>query len=601
MARPSLTRDTKVLRGTLQPVRDRARGEAPEAPDVTPAESARDFMALAEGYCEDVRSGRIVACSWLKKAVERFTRMQAAATVPDNPYVFSPEHVQDVCAFAEQCPHVEGSWGTDTLVLQAWQVFVLAACYGFRLRETDRRLVTTVFFQVARKSAKSTLVAVMGLYHLVVEKEPGAQVICGASTGQQARIVFGVMQRMVRRSSWLRSQGLTAFAHAITFEAYGSSAKPINSKSSTQDGLNPSFISLDESHAQDFSLHDVLKSAMGARPDGVLWAPTTAGYSLTSVGYALRATAMKILDGVIQSDHTFVVLYELDPDDDWRDESVWVKAAPMIGITPTLDYVRKYCADAQATQSLQGEFEVKICNRWLHSSSRWLSVDAWDKCADPTLTLNGFEGERVYLGVDLAERDDIAALAVVFRRDDAIYSFVRGYLPSLVVNERAQRVPEYRTWVQGGELITTPGNMTDFRTIEADIRAICDKFDVAEIVIEQYGANNLIGNLQEDGYPVRSEHKSPKVFTTPAKELEARINARQWRHNGASFLKWQISNTCVERRRDGSLLPMKDAAESPNKIDAVDAIILALSALVLEPERKSLYDREDFDPASVWI
>ena len=76
-------------------------------------------------------------------------------------------------------------------------------------------------------------------------------------------------------------------------------------------------------------------------------APTTAGYSLTSVGYALRG------DGDEDSrrrhrqpDHTFCVLYELDEGDDWRDEAVWIKALPMIGITPTLDYVRKYRDDA---------------------------------------------------------------------------------------------------------------------------------------------------------------------------------------------------------------------------------------------------------------
>ena len=103
------------------------------------------------------------------------------------------------------------------------------------------RLVTTVFFEVGRKSAKSTLVAGAALYHLVREREPGAQVVCGASTGNQARIVFSIMQRMVRRSSWLREKGLQVWANAITFEAIGSNAKPINAKSSTQDGLNPSF------------------------------------------------------------------------------------------------------------------------------------------------------------------------------------------------------------------------------------------------------------------------------------------------------------------------------------------------------------------------
>ncbi|HXG70287.1 MAG TPA: terminase TerL endonuclease subunit, partial [Gemmatimonadaceae bacterium] len=316
------------------------------------------------------------------------------------------------------------------------------------------------------------------------------------------------------------------------------------------------------------------------RSDAMLMAPTTAGYSLTSVGYALRSTAMKILDGVIEADHAFVVLYELDENDDWKDETVWIKALPMIGITPSLDYVRRYRDDAIATPGLQGEFETKMCNRWLHSAKSWLSMPAWDRCADPTLTLEAFAHERCYLGVDLAERDDIAAVALAFQREDLIYVFVRGYLPELVINDRARAVPEYRQWLRDGELIPTSGNMTDYAVIESDIRKDVEDYDVAEIVIERFGALNLASNLLASGLPARIESKNTKVFTTPAKELEARIRAGKVRHTGSSFLKWQISNVCCERRRDGSLLPTKESAESLNKIDAVDAILLALSALL---------------------
>jgi phage terminase large subunit-like protein len=539
----------------------------------------RDYVAVADAYVAGVLAGRIVSGRWVRLACQRFRRMRKVAQRSSASYTWSSSHVQDVCGFVEQLPHVEGSWGSSTIHLEPWQIFILAACYGFR-RSDGRRLVTTVFFEVARKSAKSTLVAACALYHLAVEQEPGAQVICGATTGQQARIVFGIMQRMVRRARWLRELGLQVFANAITHEAIGANARPINAKSSTQDGLNPSFISLDESHAQTFELRDVLVSAMGARPDGMIWCPTTAGYNLTSVGYALRSTAQKILDGVIASDHTFVVLYELDEGDDWKDESTWVKAAPMIGITPTLDYVRRYCADAQQTPGMQGEFETKVCNRWLHSASTWLSMPAWDRCVDAAVRLDAFAQEPCWIGVDLAERDDIAAVALTFQRDGLVYVFVRGYLPELVVADRARAVPEYREWVKAAELITTPGNMTDYATIEADLRGWCEQFDVQEIVIERFGALHLAANLSNDGLPARIESKNAKVFTPPAKELEARIKAGKLRHTGSSFVKWQVSNACVERRRDGSLLPTKDGPESPNKIDAVDAILLALSSLL---------------------
>ena len=573
----------KLQRGTLRPVRERA--SRPRAKLGQPAQvrvvSQRDFVAVADGYVADVLGGRIVAGQWLRKAAERFVRMRQRAS-DGGPFTFSSTHALDVCGFVERLPHVEGRWRSDTIRLEAWQAFILVACYGFR-RLDGRRLVTTVYFEVARKSAKSTLVAAAGLFHLAREQEPGAQVICGATTGNQARIVFGIMQRMVRRSAWLREQGLVAYANAVTLERLGALAKPINSKSSTQDGLNPSFISLDESHAQTFALHDVLVSAMGARTDGMTWMPTTAGHDLTSVGYALRQTAAKILDGVVASDHTFCALFELDESDDWRDESTWIKAAPMIGLTPSLDYVRRYRDDAIATPGMEGEFQTKVCNRWLHAARGWLSMTAWARCADPSLTIETFRGCRAWLGVDLAERDDIAALAAVVEHEGLVMAFVKGYLPGDVVTERSRAVPEYRAWVRSGELVTTDGNLTDYGVIEADIRAWCEHFDVQAIALERFGALNMASNLTASGLPAVIETKNAKTFTTPAKELEARVKAGRFRHTGSSLLTWQASNVCVERRRDGSLLPTKERPESPNKIDAIDAILLALGAQLATP------------------
>jgi phage terminase large subunit-like protein len=599
VANPYLPRAVKEQRGTVHPVRERSRPKKKTVRRSNRLSEPRDFVAIADRYVADILTGAIVACRWTRLACARFERMRAqvettiriehsssdgsghsengvgAHTVSST---WSPAHVVDVCTFIEQLPHVEGRWESPTIVLEPWQIFLLAAIYGFR-RLDGGRLVNVVFFEVARKSAKSTLVAALGLYHLLHEGEPGAQVVAGATTGAQARIVFGIAQRMVRRSLWLREAGLTAYANAIT--SIDGSFKPINAKSSTQDGLNPSFISLDESHAQDFGLHDVLKSAQGSRRDPLLIAPTTAGHSLTSVGYALRATTMKLLEGVLEADHLFGCLYEADAGDDWRDEATWIKACPMLGVSPTVEFVRRYRDDALATPGLQAEFEVKITNRWLHAATTWLNVAAWQRCAEPNLSLESFEHEQAWIGIDLAERSDIAVVALCFKRDGLIFVFVRGYLPALVVSERVRVVPEYRLWVERGDLIVTPGNLTDYSMIEADLRADCDRFDVQDLAIERFGALNLAANLTSSGLPARVESKNAKVFTAPAKELEARIGAQQIRHAGTSFLTWQISNCCVERRRDGSLLPTKDAPNSANKIDGVDAILLALSGMLV--------------------
>jgi phage terminase large subunit-like protein len=499
---------------------------------------------------------------------------------PTGAFVFSPDHVVRVCGFIERLPHVQGQWPTQTITLEPWQVFLLSHCYGFRDRVTGHRLVSVVFFCCGRKSAKSTLVAAAALYHLLGEQELGSQAILAASTGAQARIVFDIMSAMVKRAGWLRDAGLKTYANSLTLETLGSSARPINSKSETQDGLNPSFVSLDESHTQDFALRDVLVSAMGSRRHGMIWCPTTAGFDLTSVGFALREHATQILDGVVESDHTFVCLYEVDADDRWDDETVWPKALPMIGVTPTWDYVRRYCQDAQQAPGLQGSFQTKICNWWLSSSSSWLSMPAWEACADPSLTLEQFAGQPCWIGTDLASLDDLAAVALLFKRDDVLVGFVRCYLPGRVVDARSRTVPEYRHWARDGILTLTDGNMIDFARIEADIRGWCRQFAVRDICFDQYGSGQITGNLFNSGLPARIEAKNSKTFTPSARELEARVLAGLFRHDGNSCLTWQASNCVVNRRYEDALMPTKVHAESPRKIDAIDALLLAIGGYV---------------------
>jgi phage terminase large subunit-like protein len=407
--------------------------------------------------------------------------------------------------------------------------------------------------------------------------------VCGASTGAQARIVFTIAQRMVRRSLWLREQGLQAFQHSIfTPDAV---IKPINSKASTQDGLNPSCIVLDEAHAQTFALHDVLKSAQGARRNPLLLCPTTAGYNLLSVGYALRTTVTKVLERAVSVDHLLGLVYGLDADDDWRDERVWIKANPMIGVTPSYEWVKNYCADAQATPGLEAEFRIKVCSEWANAASSWLSLSAWDRCADPSLRLEQFAGAPCWIGGDLAQLDDLAAVAYVFERAGKLVAFVRFYLPELVVQSRARAIPQYLEWVREGLLTLTPGNMIDYATIEADLRAACRRFEVRALVFDQYGSVQLTGSLANDGYPARVEPKSAKTMTLPARELEGRVNAGLFAHDGNSCLRWQASNVVVTRRTDDTLLPKKDTAESANKIDGIDALLEAMGAWLAEQAR----------------
>jgi phage terminase large subunit-like protein len=196
------------------------------------------------------------------------------------------------------------------------------------------------------------------------------------------------------------------------------------------------------------------------------------------------------------------------------------------------------------------------------------------------LTLEQFAGQRCWIGGDLALDDDMSAVALLFEHEAAIAAFVKFYLPRDVVAERARTVPAYALWVKAGILETTDGSRTDVRRIEADIRAWCRRFAVVALRFDQFGSTAIVGDLASDSFPAAILDKNAKNFTRPAYELESRVKYGQFRHDGNPCLKWNASNAVVTRGVDGSILPKKEDAKSPNKIDGIDAILQALSAML---------------------
>jgi phage terminase large subunit-like protein len=551
-----------------------------------------------------VLAGRQVACEWVRLACARQDRDQKRAADPACPFYWDDWHARDICDFAEKLPHVEGQWATPTILLEAWQIFILTTAFGWRRKGDGHRRFNTAYIEVARKNAKSVLTSIVGLYCLTCEGEIGPQVKCAATTGDQARIVFNVAKAMVERTSTLRkAKSVEALANAIVCSQNGGSMAPINAKSSTQDGLNPHAALVDELHAhKDRGLFDVLKSARGARKNPLSWYITTAGFNLLGVCYEQRSFVIKILLGVFeveQSDHYFGIIFTLDdgdkergikPDDPY-DESVWIKANPNLHVSVQMNELRGYAAEAKLSPDSEGEYKTKRMNLWLNAAKAWLNMTQWAKCADEKLKLEDFAGERCWIGGDLAQLDDIAAIALLFLRAGMVYAFTRFYLPRLVVEERARAVPQYRDWVNKGVLVLTEGTMIDYSTIEADVRGWCEQFGVQSIIFDQFGSLQIAGNLSNDGLPAMIVPKNAKTFTPAARELETRVKHGHFRHDGNRCLTWMASNAVVTRKIDDSILPKKENADSPNKIDGIDAILQAMGAMLAQaPTGTTVYE-----------
>jgi phage terminase large subunit-like protein len=544
-------------------------------------------VARALEYAESVAAGKTLACRWTRLACERQLNDLDRWKSKEDPFAFDPKSAERVCDIVGRFPHIKGIWAQHRkrIELEPWQEFVIACVFGWKAVATGGRRFRVVYIEVPRKNAKSTLTSAVGLYLVACDGEHGAHVVSAANTRDQAKIVFTDAQAMARREEGFRSRfGVEVLAHVIAAPDTASKFEALSAEYSNLDGLNLHAALIDELHAHPTrGVWDVLETATGSRLQSLIWAITTAGVNRASVCYDQRSHLTQILEGAVTDENYWGVIYTRDDGDDPFEEETWIKANPNYGVSIYPDTMRSMASRAQCMPSMQAAFLTKHLDIWVNADTAWLPPGAWDKCAEPRLDLSDFEREPCYVGIDLALRSDIAALMLAFPPApgrDWWAVFGRYYLPEQTVM-RSEHM-HYQGWEAAGILTATPGAVTDFDYILANVEDFAARFSFIEIALDPYHAGPLVAAFEKRGLPKPVEIRQNARNMSPAMvELEGLVIARRVRHDGDPMLSWMISN--VRAHRSGDLIqPRKDSDEK--KIDGATALLLCIGrAMRREP------------------
>jgi phage terminase large subunit-like protein len=350
--------------------------------------------------------------------------------------------------------------------------------------------------------------------------------------------------------------------------------KPLNAEGSTLDGLNIHGCSVDEMHAHKTrAVWDVLDSATGARSQPLISAITTAGFDRSGICYELRDYSIKVLEGVVADENWFGIIYTIDEGDTWHDPKVWRKANPNLGISVKADDMEAACRKALAQPSAVANFLTKRLNIWVSSDSAWMDMQAWDKCGDPKLQLADFAGEKCWIGMDLAEKRDFAALVLVFRRDEDWYFFPRLYLNENAIEQSGNA--HLQGWARAGHVIMTDGNVTDFDVIADDLRRYCTEFQVQEVPFDPALSRYFAAKLVDEGLPLVEIRQAPLFFTQPLIQVENLVLEKKLHFDGNPVFTWMVSNVEVSVSKFSGLKhPTKSREE--NKIDGPVALFMGL-------------------------
>lgn len=437
----------------------------------------------------------------------------------------------------------------------------------------------------------STLSSGVGLYLLTADGEPGAEVYSAATTRDQAKIVWGDARAMTVASPMFRRRfGVETGAHSIFVAQENAAFKPLSrDQGGNLDGLNLHGGIVDEFHGhKDRAIWDVLVTAMGARSQPLLWAITTAGFDRSGICYEERSYISKVLDRVIDDDEYFGIIYTIDDADDWTDPASWQKANPNWGVSVKPEAIEREARKAMQMASAQNNFLTKHLNVWVNADTAWMDMRAWERCADPSLTLEAFAGARCVLGLDLASKIDIAAKLRVIEREGIYYLFGEYYLPERAVEMSGNS--QYDGWRRDGWLTITDGEVTDYDVIEDGVRADCVAFDVAEVAYDPFQATQLSGHLLADGVPMVEMRPTVLNFSEPMKWFEALVISGKLRHNGDPVLTWMVSNVVCHRDAKDNIYPRKDRPEM--KIDGVVAAIMALGRMMNQTGGRSFWEAD---------
>ena len=554
------------------------------------------YVEAAMGYAQAVLSGQIVAGKWLKLTCQRQLDDLSRAPSADWPWVFSPVAAERPCAFIELLPHIKGKWAREgqLIRLEPWQCFIITTVYGWVHRETGLRRFTEAYEEVARKNAKSTKGSGLFLYMLTADGEHGAECYTAATTRDQARIVFDDAKAMAERSPGLRTYlGLAIMQHSLTVAYTSSKGAPLAAEGSTMDGLNVSFCLMDELHAHKTrAVYDVIDTARGAREQSLLWTITTAGTDRSGICYERRTHITKILDKVVRDDRVFGIIYTIDDNDDPFDPAVWPKANPNFGKSVLPDDMAAAARKAEAMPSALNNFLTKRLNVWVSGESPWMDMRAWDRCADLDLRdLTPHHGAKAWIGLDLAQKKDFAALTIAFHGDVMVAGVeahqpvwnvcTRLYLNDLAIQESGNA--HLSGWARQGYVQVTDGDLTDFDVVAEDLRTLCRQFDVQEIAFDPALSMYFAGKLIEEGLPLVEITQRSTFFTPALIQVENLVLEKKMRHDGNPVMAWMISNLVVKVSKFNELMaPTKERPE--NKIDGPIAMLMALGrALVNEP------------------
>lgn len=534
-------------------------------------------------YCEAVLNNKIQSCGKLKSICEKLLYDC------ENPreFHFDPQIADRHIKFIEKfCRLPSGKLGAP-MKLELFQKARLQAIFGF-VDDNNLRQYNEVFIVEGRKNGKTSECAAIELDMLVNDREGAPQIYNLATMLDQAKLGFNAAHKMVQQSPLLNKHIKKRVADLYFPENMGF-IKALASNSNSLDGLDVHCAVIDELAAiKDRDIYDLIKQAMGARRQPLLFCITTNGFIRDGIFDAQYEYASKIISGEIKNERFLPFIYELDDREEYKNPKMWVKANPGLGTIKSEKYLSECVQKAKDDITFKPTLLVKDFNLVENAEAAWLRFGE----ANNEATFGDLPFKYCIGGMDAADSVDLnAAKALCMLPDDnTIYVKSMYWIPETALDGKTRKNRDdapYDIWVKRGLMRVCSGNRVDKRVFldwflelhEAGIYPVYIGYDpwhiddsLLRLFASYFGEKCMI--------PVR---QGVATLSQPMIDLKADLIAKRINYNNNPVDKMCLLNTyTTPPDKNGNIQPVKN--KSNRRIDGTAALLDAYVALKKKKE-----------------
>ena len=536
-------------------------------------------MNYVREYYGKIESGEIPVCTETRNIYRRMVEEMDDECLP---WYFSEGRGEHAINFIEGfCRHYEGEHAGELVKLELWQKAFVQNVFGWIESATGYRRFREYALEVPRKHGKSFLSGCIATYMLVADGEPGAQCYSAANKLDQAKIVYTVAKNIIAQSSELAAL-VKSTREGLYFGMTRSIMKPLPNESKSLDGLNIHFACIDEIHeSRDRNLYDVLKQGCKARRQPLIGCITTSGFFREGLYDALHEYWTNVANGIVKDDRIFPVIYKLEDEADWTDESKWIVANPGLGTIKSLQQLRDDVERAKNDDSYRPTLLVKDFNIKQSQSRAWLPFDVLvnEEVVDQSYL------DRSYAigGCDLSATVDMTCATLLIRKpnDENLYVLQQYFLPQSKIDKieamTSQEAP-YKIWAERGWLTICDGAQVNYSDVTQWFVSMVKDHNIRPLWIcyDRALAGYWVEEMESYGFNMEKTAQGPYTWSQPMKEMGAAFEMHRVIYQNNPILRWCLSNTAVKSlNKDGieTIQPVK--IQQQRRIDGVVSLLNA--------------------------